>query len=441
MSTIFDKIALPTDDSNREVTFDDVEAIIAANRAAAAAEQQQPVLVIDTRSRAEYAAMHLDGAICIPFRPDDEFSKAFDPEVTSDAAFAAKYGVPKPAEKDAPIVLFCHSGYRAGKCLEILQQRGYTHGKRWEGGHREMAWAQLPAEMQSLASVHGEVDHATVTQIVASPLQKCQMPCGFRACLILDVRSRDEVKSDGCIPGSVNIPMAELDGAIKMILDEDGDAFSAKYGTRLPVLSQPILTVCWAGMRAELAAGKLRAAGFTRVKIYRGSTREWNWLEVMATLDAGCACTAAESTTTTLDAVKQLAGHPGMTLLELLPKNSAAASAGTSDAPTAAGLTNVRRVPAADVIRAFAEITADDFKKVYGFDRPDKMQPLVVFAAGAGSAPEDEKLFLEAVSDLKALGYKRVRVLKLNDVCAEAACAECEAQPSHAALDVEVLQR
>ncbi|MEE4184390.1 MAG: rhodanese-like domain-containing protein [Gammaproteobacteria bacterium] len=66
------------------------------------------IALIDTRSPAEYAAGHISGAVNIPFDDLENFSAAL------------------PADKTAPVVLYCRTGRRASILGEQLAERGYT---------------------------------------------------------------------------------------------------------------------------------------------------------------------------------------------------------------------------------------------------------------------------------------------------------------------------
>ena len=87
---------------------------IAGNGDPEAAKQAWPMiqdgaLVIDVRTKEEFAGGHLDGAINIEWDQTD--------------ALVAAIGNDKQRE----VVLYCRSGNRSGKSLTELQSRGYTH--------------------------------------------------------------------------------------------------------------------------------------------------------------------------------------------------------------------------------------------------------------------------------------------------------------------------
>lgn len=74
---------------------------------AALAAVDEGALLIDVRSKQEFAGGHLEGALHIPH--------------TQIVDGLAKLGVPK----DQPVVLYCRSGNRSGQALVSLQRAGY----------------------------------------------------------------------------------------------------------------------------------------------------------------------------------------------------------------------------------------------------------------------------------------------------------------------------
>lgn len=402
-------ILAPTTAENREVSLAEYKQIYASLpetlraplddiEAAAAEAAQHDVLVIDVRGRDEYEHDRVSGVYAnVPYKWDDtDFADAFDTEKTTAAEFKAKYSFDRPA-KDKPIVVFCFSGARAANALAALHKLGYTHSKRFGGGYREFAWDRLPTEVTSPSSVTREVGFDTVRAIVESPVLTKQLRSRHIPALILDVRSRDEVKSDGRIPHSVNIPLSELDDALKI---EDDDVMVDKYGIWAPNKDQPIVVACWSGFRAGKALDKLLAAGFTRAKIFRGSTREWNWRTLPAPFrnDGGDNNTADVSVP--LAMLLEFSSHAGLMLLDVREPTTTEG---------AAVIPNAARVPASEVKAAFCTsegaCALDDeaFKAKYNFWRPDAGQPIVVLGASEADAAQAQQA-------LVANGYAHVRM-------------------------------
>ncbi|MCL4146414.1 UNVERIFIED_CONTAM: hypothetical protein GTU68_007661, partial [Idotea baltica] len=89
--------------------------------------------------------------------------------------------------------------------------------------------------------------------------------------IVFDVRNRNEVVENGQIPGSHCVPFAEFDTALSL----DDSAFKEKYGFEKPPPGGPIVTHCMMGGRAMKALKALEEKGFTNVKCYSGSFKDW----------------------------------------------------------------------------------------------------------------------------------------------------------------------
>ncbi|MEY4754226.1 MAG: hypothetical protein RJA44_1901 [Pseudomonadota bacterium] len=72
-------------------------------------------LVLDVRSRGEYAGGHIDGSINLPL---DEL--------------AQRIGSIAP-DPHAPLLLCCQSGMRSGMACQLLAQQGYTQVRNGGG--------------------------------------------------------------------------------------------------------------------------------------------------------------------------------------------------------------------------------------------------------------------------------------------------------------------
>jgi rhodanese-related sulfurtransferase len=84
-------------------------------------------LVVDVRTPEEFAEGHVPGAVNIPLATVGD----------NLAAFGAN---------DNSIVVYCRSGYRAGKALEVLSNAGYTNLYHLEGDIQ--GWKEAGQEME-----------------------------------------------------------------------------------------------------------------------------------------------------------------------------------------------------------------------------------------------------------------------------------------------------
>ncbi|TRY64020.1 hypothetical protein TCAL_05578 [Tigriopus californicus] len=90
---------------------------------------------------------------------------------------------------------------------------------------------------------------------------------------IIDVREPEELTEHGSIPGTVNIPLGDLQEFFAL-----GDKeFHSRTGFPKPKSEYPIVTFCRIGQRSATAQQLLQdKLGFDNVSNYLGSFTEWN---------------------------------------------------------------------------------------------------------------------------------------------------------------------
>ena len=93
----------------------------------AASPAAAPVLYVDVRTPAEYAAGHVRGAVNIPH---DQMEARWR-ELS--------------AHRARPLVLYCHTGRRAGLALEVLRARGFSRLENG-GGLEQLASRGIATE-------------------------------------------------------------------------------------------------------------------------------------------------------------------------------------------------------------------------------------------------------------------------------------------------------
>eukprot|EP00088_Acartia_fossae_P030227 TRINITY_DN31201_c0_g1_i1.p1 TRINITY_DN31201_c0_g1~~TRINITY_DN31201_c0_g1_i1.p1 ORF type:complete len:166 (-),score=46.34 TRINITY_DN31201_c0_g1_i1:47-544(-) len=90
--------------------------------------------------------------------------------------------------------------------------------------------------------------------------------------VLIDVRNPDELENDGTIPGSVNVPLPEIPEAFEM----EPEAFKEKYKFDLPAKDRKDLVLtCRSGRRILVAESKMKPLGYTHLRLYRGSFKDW----------------------------------------------------------------------------------------------------------------------------------------------------------------------
>lgn len=219
-----------------------------ADAAAAMLTEKSPA-IIDVRTQAEYDKDgYIEGATLIPF-----------------AEFLDNLGQ-LPAEKDAPILIYCASGHRGGMAMMALRLLGYTEVYNLNGGLNAWKAAGMP--------VAGVVDWATVMGEFVASLPADQGFYTIKADalngllaenppFIVDVREVAEIEKNGYIAGAVNIPIRDL----------------LKNLDKLPAQDQKIVITCASGHRGSLGMVALRLLGYTDVVNLNGGMNAWTKAE------------------------------------------------------------------------------------------------------------------------------------------------------------------
>ncbi|KAM8709773.1 hypothetical protein ACLKA7_016558 [Drosophila subpalustris] len=88
---------------------------------------------------------------------------------------------------------------------------------------------------------------------------------------LIDVRNQDELAATGKIPASLNIPLPDLDKALKLSSQD----FKQNYGREKPENDADIIFTCRSGKRAQDAEVIAKNAGFTNIRVYSGSWLDW----------------------------------------------------------------------------------------------------------------------------------------------------------------------
>ena len=115
----------------KNVSADEVKKLIEAG-----------VPVIDTRVAAEYAEKTIKGAINVPYKEKSAKDVGFD--ASQDQFDLSKL----PANKAAPLVLFCNAGecWKSYKATVVAEKAGYTKINWFRGGFPEWTGKGLPTQ-------------------------------------------------------------------------------------------------------------------------------------------------------------------------------------------------------------------------------------------------------------------------------------------------------
>ncbi|KAK2902849.1 hypothetical protein QQF64_010290 [Cirrhinus molitorella] len=97
--------------------------------------------------------------------------------------------------------------------------------------------------------------------------------------VVIDVREPWELREYGNIPGSINVPLGQLNGALQLTPDE----FKEKYGGVMPSQSQNIVFSCLAGVRSKKGLDTALSLGYIKAQHFPGGWKEWADRELIQT--------------------------------------------------------------------------------------------------------------------------------------------------------------
>jgi rhodanese-related sulfurtransferase len=222
------------------ISVDDLNTAIAEN---------PDLILIDARTAEEVEAEgHID-APNVLFIPIEEF-----------IARRAEW----PADKDAPIVVYCGSGHRSTIAMPMMWAYGYNDVLSMKGGFTEWAKAgyavagapEGPDLDTAFNTFLGAMESYNTIGLDAVNLALAEDPPPF----LLDVRELDEVAEDGHIEGAVNLPVREF-------LDNPA---------LLPAQDAKLISYCGSGWRCTIAITALGALGYPQpLSLKEGSFGGW----------------------------------------------------------------------------------------------------------------------------------------------------------------------
>ncbi|XP_065430779.1 thiosulfate:glutathione sulfurtransferase isoform X3 [Chrysemys picta bellii] len=191
-------------------------------------------------------------------------------------AYVSQSGTPRVEwkfEKGSSIVLF----YYDSKFTDPYKDRAqvtatgirFTSVTRKDTGKYicEVLW---PGSGGSYQLRKSEVDLIVQGNVISHKDMKVLVDS--RNARIIDVRLPEEV-ANGHITNSVNIPVAEVEEALKM----DPEAFKMKYRMDKPQMDdENLIFYCQRGRRAAQATEIAITLGYAKARNYEGSYKEWS---------------------------------------------------------------------------------------------------------------------------------------------------------------------
>ncbi|XP_036420354.1 thiosulfate sulfurtransferase/rhodanese-like domain-containing protein 3 isoform X2 [Colossoma macropomum] len=99
--------------------------------------------------------------------------------------------------------------------------------------------------------------------------------------VVVDVREPWELREYGNIPGSINVPLGQVNGALQLKPEE----FKEKYGGSMPSTTENVVFTCLAGARSIKALEAAVSLGYSNAQHYPGGWQDWAKHEILQTKD------------------------------------------------------------------------------------------------------------------------------------------------------------
>ncbi|XP_023668849.1 thiosulfate sulfurtransferase/rhodanese-like domain-containing protein 3 [Paramormyrops kingsleyae] len=109
--------------------------------------------------------------------------------------------------------------------------------------------------------------------------QQLKQLLSTRTGVVIDVREPWELREYGSIPGSINVPLGQVNQALQLTPDD----FREKYGSDMPRPNNQVVFSCLAGIRSKKALDTAVSLGYSNVQHYPGGWEEWAEREVLRT--------------------------------------------------------------------------------------------------------------------------------------------------------------
>jgi rhodanese-related sulfurtransferase len=207
--------------------------------------------LIDVREPSEYEAGHIPGAVNIPLRT---LAQNLD-----------------KVPSDAPVMVYCASGHRAGMATSSLRSLGYDNVRAYPPGFK--GWSEAGEEVSTdavegetydvpeidpelMAAVDGFLSNIPEGWYAVGDVEKFEAALDAGAPLF-DVREPGEFE-EGSIPGAVNVPIREV----------------AARSAEIPMDEQSFV-YCASGFRAALSTAALHILGHEGVRSFPPGYPGW----------------------------------------------------------------------------------------------------------------------------------------------------------------------
>lgn len=236
------------------------------------------LVIIDTRSAADYGKGHLPGAISLPVA--DTFDPAQQknlPDTT--AKLEALFGSKGIGNANRVVVYDNGKETPAARLFWTLEYAGHSNVAVLDGGLK--AWQGASKNLETSAAAPKSATFASKLDPSKLPTkQQCTLAIGDPKKVVLDARSPAEFRGEdvrakfgGHIPGAVNVDWVENFGSSTLL--KEAEALRALYSAKGVTPEKEVIAHCQTGQRSSVSYLVLRLLGYQKVGNYAGSWIEW----------------------------------------------------------------------------------------------------------------------------------------------------------------------
>lgn len=178
--------------------------------------------------------------------------------------------------KTVPIIVYCKKGKRSALIVYQLQQMGYENVKYLEGGILTWKRKGLPAVSSGFSKIaekavvpEGDMPTGKSTadfvaeankMVKAVSPSEAKQKMGAKDAVLLDIRSAQEMESQGAIDGA-------------LVMEHGKVIFNIKK--KVHDANSPLLVICKKGGRSALIAQQLQEMGYKDVHHIKGGILAW----------------------------------------------------------------------------------------------------------------------------------------------------------------------
>ncbi|KAF7648824.1 hypothetical protein LDENG_00151260 [Lucifuga dentata] len=135
----------------------------------------------------------------------------------------------------------------------------------------------LSGQCSSLVSTHPSCATVLLRSFSSAPpspdvsYEQLKQLLATRKAVVIDVREPWELREYGFIPGSINVPLGQVNTALQL----DPEEFEEKFGGEMPQQTDNIVFTCLAGIRSKTALDEAASLGYKDVQHYPGGWQDW----------------------------------------------------------------------------------------------------------------------------------------------------------------------